>query len=70
MCASTLKREGELLKMLGRPGHSDSFARDNLPPVELWSDIKLGSLQYLIGCSAKNRVWKNPEVSFERRLTA
>lgn len=32
--------------MLGRSGHSDTFARDNLPPLELWPEIKLGHFQY------------------------
>ncbi|MBL0373406.1 AMP-binding protein [Rhizobium sp. KVB221] len=32
--------------MLGPTGHSDSFARDNLPPFSLWPDIDLGTFNY------------------------
>ncbi|MEX0282775.1 MAG: AMP-binding protein [Arenibacterium sp.] len=31
---------------LGPTGHSDTFARDNLPPAQQWPDINLGALDY------------------------
>ncbi len=32
--------------MLGPSGHKDTFARDNLPPMEEWPEIRLGSFDY------------------------
>lgn len=32
--------------MLGPTGHSDSFARDNLPPADEWPEIRLGAHDY------------------------
>jgi 2-aminobenzoate-CoA ligase len=32
--------------MLGPSGHRDSFARDNLPPMEEWPEIRLGAFEY------------------------
>lgn len=32
--------------MLGPSGHTDTFTRDNLPPMELWPEIRLGQFQY------------------------
>ncbi len=32
--------------MLGPSGHQDTFARDNLPPVEQWPEIKLEGFEY------------------------
>ncbi|GHF43697.1 AMP-binding protein [Seohaeicola zhoushanensis] len=31
---------------LGPSGHTDSFARDNLPPADLWPEIDLGAHRY------------------------
>lgn len=31
---------------LGPSGHVDTFARDNLPPTELWPELKLGPFRY------------------------
>ena len=31
---------------LGPSGHVDSFARDNLPPPELWPELRLGQFRY------------------------
>ena len=31
---------------LGPTGHEDSFARDNLPPADMWPEIKLGAHTY------------------------
>ena len=32
--------------MLGPSGHRDSFARDNLPPIEEWPEIRLQGFEY------------------------
>ena len=32
--------------MLGPTSHSDTFTRDNLPPFDLWPEIRLGKFQY------------------------
>jgi 2-aminobenzoate-CoA ligase len=32
--------------MLGPSGHRDSFARDNLPPMEEWPEIRLQGFEY------------------------
>ena len=32
--------------MLGPSGHVDTFARDNLPPIDQWPDLALGDFQY------------------------
>jgi 2-aminobenzoate-CoA ligase len=32
--------------MLGPTAHTDSFARDNLPPVEQWPEFLLDKFQY------------------------
>jgi len=32
--------------MLGPSGHSDTFARDNLPPADQWPQLKLGGFDY------------------------
>ena len=32
--------------VLGRTAHTDTFARDNLPPAELWPQISLGRFDY------------------------
>ncbi|WP_018897991.1 AMP-binding protein [Rhizobium sp. 2MFCol3.1] len=32
--------------MLGPTGHTDTFVRSNLPPADLWPEIKLGDFQY------------------------
>ena len=32
--------------MLGPSGHRDSFARENLPPLEEWPEIRLGGFDY------------------------
>ena len=34
------------MNLLGRSGHMDTFARDNLPPPELWPDILPGPTDY------------------------
>ena len=31
---------------LGPSGHTDSFTRDNLPPPELWPELRLGNFRY------------------------
>ena len=32
--------------MLGPTGHEDTFTRDNLPPAELWPEIRLEGFDY------------------------
>jgi len=32
--------------MLGPSGHEDTFARDNLPPIDQWPDLPMGRLDY------------------------
>lgn len=32
--------------MLGPSAHTDTFARDNLPPIEQWPDFLLESFAY------------------------
>ena len=32
--------------MLGPTGHTDTFARDNLPPLDQWPDFRLDGLDY------------------------
>ena len=32
--------------MLGRSAHTDTFARDNLPPAHLWPDFLLDGFDY------------------------
>lgn len=48
--------------MLGPSGHSDTFARDNLPPFAEWPDIQLGTFQY--------PEWLNAGVEFTDRMVA
>jgi 2-aminobenzoate-CoA ligase len=35
-----------VIHSLGRTAHADTFARDNLPPAELWPHISLGGFDY------------------------
>ena len=32
--------------MLGASAHTDTFTRDNLPPADLWPELRLGGFQY------------------------
>jgi len=43
--AASIKIFGNI-NMLGPSGHQDTFARDNLPPVEQWPEIKLEGFEY------------------------
>src|SRR4051812_8282774 len=38
--------DGNVVMMLGPTGHTDNFARDNLPPAEQWPDFLLDGFEY------------------------